>query len=253
MDVSGHTAVVTGGASGLGEAAARRLALSGAHVVIVDRNEALGAAVASEIGGTFASADVADGPEMEALINNLDDLRVLVNCAGIGAGSMTVRRNGPHDLAAFERVVRVNLIGTFNCVRLAAWRMHTLDPLGDDGERGVIVNTASIAAFDGVEGGVAYSASKAAVAGMTLPLTRDLGRHGIRVVAIAPGPFTTPMTETIPDEYSAIMGSASPFPVRFGRPPEFAFLVAHVIENSMINGEVIRIDGGQRMQPGTLR
>jgi NAD(P)-dependent dehydrogenase (short-subunit alcohol dehydrogenase family) len=253
MDVSGHTALVTGGASGLGEATARRLAAAGAHVVVVDRNETLGEDVARAIGGTFWSADVADAVSMETLISTLSDLRVVVNCAGIANAAMTVRKSGPLDLDVFERVLRVNVVGTFNCIRLAAWHMKSLEPLGADGERGIIVNTASIAAFDGVEGGVAYSASKAAVAGMTLPLARDLGRHSIRVMAIAPGSFTTPMTDGMPTDYADVMAASTPFPPRFGQSTEFAALVAHIVENPMLNGEVIRLDGAQRMTPGSLR
>lgn len=253
MDVRGHTALVTGGASGLGEATCRRLAIAGANVVVIDRNESRGREVASELGGTFFCSDVADADDMSAVISSLHDLRVLVNCAGIADVGMTVRRSGPLDLAVFERVIRVNLTGTFNCVRLAAAHMRDLDPIGADGERGVIINTASIAAFDGVDGGAAYSASKAGVAGMTLPLARDLGRHGIRVMAIAPGSFTTPMTEGLASEYAEVMASSTPFPPRFGNGAEFASLVAHIVENTMLNGEVIRIDGAQRMQPSSLR
>ena len=253
MDISGHTALVMGGASGLGEAAVRRLAANGAHVVVIDRNETRGRATARDVGGSFFSADVADANEVAAVISCLHDLRVLVNCAGIASSGMALRRSGPLDLAAFEHVIRVNLTGTFNCLRLAAAHMRDLEPLGVDGERGVIINTASIAAYDGVEGGAAYSASKAGVVGMTLPLARDLGRHAIRVMAIAPGSFTTPMTEGMANDYAAVMAASTPFPPRFGNAPEFASLVTHIVENTMLNGEVIRIDGAQRMQPGSLR
>lgn len=253
MDVRGHTALVTGGASGLGEATVRRLAAVGAKVIVVDQNEARGLATAKSVGGSFVAADVADPNEIAAVISSLHDVRVLVNCAGVGHGGKTLRRSGPLELADFERVVRINLTGTFNCIRLAAAHMSELEPLGADGERGVIINTASIAAYDGVDGGVAYSASKAGVAGMTLPLARDLGRHGIRVMAIAPGSFATPMTEGMPNDYGAVMAASTPFPPRFGNAEEFAALAAHIVENPMLNGEVIRLDGGQRMQPGSLR
>ena len=244
--------VVTGGSSGLGEATARRFAAAGARVTILDLNEAQGSAVAESIGGAFAAVDVADGPSVEAAMADLANLRVLVCCAGIAGGRATIRRDGPHDLESFERVVRVNLTGTFNCIRLAAWKMHTLDP-GDDDERGVIVTTSSVAAFDGVDGGASYSASKAGVAGMTLPLARDLGRHGIRVVSIAPGGMSTPMTVVLPSRYSEQMIGDTPFPRRFGTPDEYASLAAHIVENRMLNGEVIRIDGAIRMAPSSLR
>ncbi len=253
MNVSGHTALVTGGASGLGEATVRRLAAVGAKVIVVDQNEVRGVATAKSVSGSFVAADVADPDEIAAVMSSLHDVRVLVNCAGVAHGGKTLRRSGPLDLADFERVVRINLTGTFNCIRLAAAHMSELEPLGADGERGVIINTASIAAYDGVDGGVAYSASKAGVAGMTLPLARDLGRHGIRVMAIAPGSFATPMTEGMPNDYGAVMAASTPFPPRFGNPEEFAALAAHIVENPMLNGEVIRLDGGQRMQPGSLR
>jgi NAD(P)-dependent dehydrogenase (short-subunit alcohol dehydrogenase family) len=222
-------------------------------VVVVDRNEALGEVIARELGGTFCLADVADSNDMESVFSSIADLRVLVNCAGIGTVGMTLRKSGPLALDVFENVMRVNVTGTFNCARLAAWHMKSLDPLGADGERGVIINTASIAAYDGVEGGVAYSASKAAIAGMTLPLARDLGRHAIRVVAIAPGSFTTPMTDGMSTDYAGVMAASTPFPPRFGHATEFGSLVAHIVENPMLNGEVIRLDGGQRMTPGSLR
>jgi NAD(P)-dependent dehydrogenase (short-subunit alcohol dehydrogenase family) len=195
--------------------------------------------------------DVADAAGVERALAAAAEahgpLRVLVTCAGIGAGRQTVRSSGPHDLELFEKVVRVNLVGTFNCVRLAAWEMSRQEPLGDDGERGVIVTTSSIAAYDGVDGGVAYSASKAGVAGMTLPLARDLAGHGVRVVSIAPGSFATPMNASLPPSYGEALAAATPFPGRFGRPEEFADLVAHVVANPMLNGEVIRLDGGLRM------
>lgn len=252
MDIQGVGALVTGGASGLGAATARRLAAGGARVTIVDMDEARGREVAAEIGGAFAHADVADGPAMEAVFADLTDLRVLVCCAGVGFGRGTVRRGGPHDLESFERVVRINLTGTFNCIRLAAWHMSQLEPR-TDGERGVIVTTASVAAFDGVDGGAAYSASKAGVAGMTLPIARDLGRYGVRIVSIAPGSFDTPMAAGMPADYIDQMAQTTPFPPRFGNPAEYGELAAHIIANRMLNGEVIRIDGAIRMTPSSLR
>jgi NAD(P)-dependent dehydrogenase (short-subunit alcohol dehydrogenase family) len=252
MNVDGADVVVTGGASGLGAATSRALAAAGARVLVLDRNATLGLALAREIGGSFAEVDVADGLTVEAALADLSDLRVLVCCAGIGGGRSIVRRSGPHDLESFENVVRVNLVGTFNCVRLAAWKMHALEPSAN-GERGVIVTTSSVAAFDGVDGGSAYSASKGGVAAMTLPLARDLGRYGVRVVSIAPGPFGTPLTENMPNDYSAKMIAESPFPHRMGQPEEYASLAMHLIDNSMMNGEVIRIDAGLRMAPSSFR
>lgn len=260
MKLSGVLAVVTGGASGLGAATVRRLLAEGADVVAIDQDEARGRQLAEETAARFVRGDVADAAEMEALFAEPDvaQARVLVCCAGIGGAKLTVRRDGPHDLATFERVVRVNLTGTFNCVRLAAWNMSKLDPLptstesGPD-ERGVIITTASIAAFDGVEGGAAYTASKAGVAGMTLPLARDLGRHSIRVNSIAPGSFATPLIESMPENFARQLADETPFPNRFGQPNEFADLAAFLIQNPMMNGETIRIDGSMRMRPGRLR
>lgn len=256
MQLQGIDAVVTGGASGLGAATAKRLADGGARVLVVDQNETAAAAVATSIGGASASVDVADAAAVEAALADLPNLRVLVCCAGISAAKGVIGRNGPHPLELFEHVIRVNLTGTFNCVRLAAAKMAALDPLatvdGDD-ERGVIVMTASVAAFDGVDGGAAYSASKAGVAGMTLPMARDLGRYGIRVVSIAPGPFSTPMTADMPHGYDEKLKAEMPFPPRFGRPTEYASLVAHIVDNTMLNGEVIRIDAANRMAPSRLR
>jgi NAD(P)-dependent dehydrogenase (short-subunit alcohol dehydrogenase family) len=252
MKVRDADVVVTGGASGLGAATCRALAEGGARVLVLDRNAALGRALATEIGGAFAEVDVADGPGVEAALAEVNNLRVLVCCAGIGGARSVVRRNGPHDLESFENIVRVNLVGTFNCVRLAAWKMHTLEP-NDQGERGVIVTTSSAAAYDGVDGGSAYSASKGGVAAMTLPLARDLGRFGVRVMSIAPGPFGTPLTENMPNDYSEKMIADSPFPHRMGQPEEYASLAMHLIDNSMMNGEVVRIDAGIRMAPSSLR
>jgi NAD(P)-dependent dehydrogenase (short-subunit alcohol dehydrogenase family) len=253
MDLAGVDAVVTGGASGLGAATVRHLAGGGARVLILDADAERAAVVADSVGCAWAAADVADAEQVNAAISELSNLRVLVCCAGIGAGKAVLRRNGPHDLETFERVVRVNLTGTFNCVRLAAARMAETTPIGADGERGVVITTASIAAFDGVDGGAAYSASKAGVAGMTLPLARDLGRFGIRVVSIAPGAFSTPMTEHMPHGFDEAMRQQTPFPPRFGRPEEYAALVGHIVSNPMFNGEVIRLDGAHRMTPSRLR
>lgn len=246
-----QSVLITGAASGLGAATARGFAARGAKLVLVDRDAAGGTALAAELGATFHAVDVASSDAMAEVIGGIEALRVLVCCAGVAGSRATVRRNGPHDLASFEEIVRVNLVGTFNCVRLAAWAMHDLPPL-DDGERGVVITTASIAAFDGIDGGVAYSASKAAVAGMTLPLARDLGRFGIRVASIAPGSFATPMVAGLADEYVDQMAAATPFPRRLGQAHEFASLAEHIVGNAMINGAVFRIDGGQRMQPSRL-
>jgi NAD(P)-dependent dehydrogenase (short-subunit alcohol dehydrogenase family) len=253
MELRDVDAVVTGGASGLGAATAAHLTNAGARVRILDHNADAARQHAAAIGASWCAVDVADGEGVEAALSDLTNLRVLVCCAGIGAGKAVVRRNGPHDLESFERVVRVNLTGTFNCIRLAAWAMSRLEPVDDGAERGVIVTTASIAAFDGVDGGAAYSASKAGVAGMTLPLARDLGRFGIRIVSIAPGSFATPMTESMPADFDEQMRSTTPFPPRFGEPPEYAALVEHIVSNRMLNGEVIRLDGALRMTPSRLR
>jgi NAD(P)-dependent dehydrogenase (short-subunit alcohol dehydrogenase family) len=188
-----------------------------------------------------------------ALVERIGPPRVAVACAGIGAGRQVVGRSGPHPLDAFERVVAVNLIGVFNLVRLSAWAMHELDPLGPDGERGVVVTTASIAATDGVDGGVAYSASKGGVRAMTLPLARDLAPWGIRVVSISPGSFDTPLVAGMSQEYTDQMAATTPFPPRFGRPHEFALLCEHVVVNPMLNGADLRLDGGMRMTPSRLR
>lgn len=235
MDLLGVGAIVTGGASGLGAATVHRLEAAGARVTIADRRGE-------------PAVDVADAAGIEALVTSVEDLRVLVCCAGIGGSAKVVRRSGPHSLEDFERTVRVNLTGTFNCVRLAAWAMSQLDPL-PSGERGVIVMTSSIAAYDGVNGGAAYSASKAGVAGMTLPLARDLGPLGIRVMCIAPGSFDTPLVSGMAPEFSDQLARETPFPARFGQPDEFAALVEHIVANPMLNGEVIRLDGGLRMRP----
>ena len=252
MEINGTSAIVTGGASGLGEATSRKLSASGATVVILDMNAEKGEALAKEVGGLFVSADVTNPEQVQVAVDAAVDagpLRSLVNCAGIGWAQRTIGRSGePHDLGAFEKVVQVNLVGSFNLTRLAAEAMAGNDPL-DDGERGVIVNTASVAAFDGQVGQAAYSASKAGVAGMTLPIARELARVGIRVMAVAPGIFDTPMLAAMPDQVRASLGAQVPFPSRLGRPEEYAALVRHIIENPMLNGETIRLDGAIRMAP----
>jgi len=249
-------AVVTGAASGLGAATARRLAGLGARVLVVDRDADRARALAEEIGGVSLVADVADAAAAEGARGLLDELapvRALVCCAGLQSGARVVGRNGSVDLEWFRRSVEVNLVGTFNWVRIVAERMATNEPDARDGERGVIITTSSIAAWDGVDGGVAYAAAKAGVAGMTLPLARDLAPLGIRVVSIAPGTFDTPMIGSMPEVYADELRAHVPFPQRFGRPEEFAELVATVIDSPYLNGEVIRLDGGLRMPPSRPR
>jgi NAD(P)-dependent dehydrogenase (short-subunit alcohol dehydrogenase family) len=254
MQIGGSGALVGGGASGLGEATARRLHADGAHVVIADQNEERGRALATELGerAQFVPADVTDADAVQAAVDKAAalpaPLRIAVSCAGIGWAGRVVGRTGAHGLEPFETVIRVNLIGTFNVMRLAAAAMAQNDPT-ESGERGVCVNTASIAAFDGQIGQIAYSASKGAIVSMTLPAARDLAPLGIRVCAIAPGTFDTPLLAKLPDESRDALGKVVPFPSRFGRPDEFADLVAHIVENEMLNGEVIRLDGALRMPP----
>jgi len=251
MDVMGKVIVVTGGASGLGAATARALAAMRAKVVIADVREAEGEALAEEIGGRFVRCDVTveeDAQTVVAEANAIGDLRGLVNCAGVATGERVVGKEGPSGLARFSRTVAINLIGTYNLLNRCAAAMAALPP-NEEGERGVIVNTASVAAFDGQIGQAAYAASKAGVVGMTLPIARELARHGIRVMTIAPGIFETPMMAGLPPEVQASLGAAVPFPPRLGRPPEFAALVLHVFANAMLNGEVIRLDGAIRMAP----
>lgn len=252
MHISGNTAIVTGGSSGLGEATARMLAAKGANVAILDTNQEGGSKVAGSIKGMFIRTNVADEAEVlnaiAAVRNAFGIPRILVNCAGILAAGRTVGKQGPFDLATFSKVIQVNLIGTFNCIRLLANEMQNLTPL-TDGERGVIINTASVAAFDGQIGQTAYSASKAGIAGMTLPIARDLSGLGIRNVSIAPGIFGTAMVSTMPQEVQDSLGASVPFPKRLGNPSEFASLVCHICENVMLNGETIRLDGAIRMAP----
>jgi NAD(P)-dependent dehydrogenase (short-subunit alcohol dehydrogenase family) len=252
MNVRNQPAVITGGASGLGEATARALAAVGAKVALFDLNAERGNAVAAELGGVFAAVDVSDEGSvlkgLDAAAAAHGEARILINCAGIAIGQKTTSRGQPHVLADFERVIRINLVGTFNCIRLAATRMAALEPVNEE-ERGVIVNTASVAAFDGQIGQAAYSASKGGVAGMTLAIARDLARDGIRVMTIAPGIFHTPMLENLPPDIQKSLGAGVPFPARLGGPAEFAALVRHICENAYLNGEVIRIDGAIRLPP----
>ena len=247
MELNDIGALVAGGASGLGEATARELAARGASVTIADLNEERGAALAEEIGATFAKADVTDEAQVQAAVESARKLRLAVSCAGIGWAERTVKKDGPAALAPFEAVVRVNLIGTFNVLRLAAAAMAGNEP--DEGERGAVVMTASIAAFDGQIGQTAYSASKGGVVGLTLPAARDLARLGIRVCTIAPGLFDTPLLAGLPEEARAALGAQVPFPPRLGRPEEYARLACHIAENTMLNGETIRLDGALRMPP----
>jgi len=252
VEIQGAGALVTGGASGLGEATARMLADGGAAVTIVDLDEERGRATARDLGGTFVRADVASEEEGAAAVAAADEaapLRIVVSCAGIAHGERTLARDGrPHDLAAFERVLRVNLLGTFNVLRLGAAAIARHEPL-TDGERGVIVNTASIAAYEGQIGQAAYAASKAGVVGLTLTAARDLAAVGIRVCTIAPGTFETPMVATLPDAARESLAAAVPFPSRLGRPSEYAAVVRTICETSVLNGETIRLDGALRMGP----
>jgi NAD(P)-dependent dehydrogenase (short-subunit alcohol dehydrogenase family) len=252
MEIAGIGALVTGGASGLGAATARRLAGLGAHVVVADLNRAAGEALAAEPGDrvSFVETDVADEESMRRAVDAAaaPGLRALICCAGVATAEKVLGKEGPLDLARFERVVRINLVGTFNAIRLAAERMAQNAP-NDEGERGVIVTTASVAAFDGQIGQPAYAASKAAVAAMTLPIARELARYGIRVVSIAPGIFDTPMLAGLPEPARVSLGQQVPFPPRLGRPDEFAALAQHIVENAMLNGETIRLDGAIRMAP----
>lgn len=248
----GVCAVVTGGASGLGAATARRLAARGVKVAIFDMAED-GAAVAGEIGGRFVKVDVTSEESTRAGFEEAraahGQERILVNCAGIAPAAKTTSRGSPHDMAVFEKVIAVNLVGTFRCTAHAATGMAGLDPVTDDGERGVIVSTASVAAFDGQIGQVAYAASKGGVASMTLPVARDLSNLGVRVMTIAPGLFETPMLKGLPQDVQDSLGKQVPFPQRLGRPEEYAELVESICENGMLNGETIRLDGAIRMSP----
>jgi len=252
MLLQGQAAVVTGGGSGLGAATAATLAAAGCRVGVLDINREAALATAARVGGVAAACDVADAASAEAALAEIRAVhgveRVLVNCAGIGTAGRIVGRDGPLKLDAFERVVRVNLIGTFNLLRLSAAAMCALEPL-EDGERGVIINTASIAAYEGQVGQAAYAASKGGVASLTLPAARELARFGVRVVTIAPGLFETPMVAGLPPDVKQSLGASVPYPARLGDPAEYAALATHIAENGYLNGEVIRLDGALRMAP----
>ncbi|MCE2913965.1 MAG: SDR family NAD(P)-dependent oxidoreductase [Rubrivivax sp.] len=253
MQIAGHSAIVTGGGSGLGEAVARELARQGAKVAVLDVNTAGAQRVAAEIGGLACTADITDTPSLVVALDAAEaahgTARIVMNIAGIGTARRVVGKDGnPAPLEDFERVVRVNLLGTYNVVRLTAARIARLAPL-EGGERGVMVMTASVAAFDGQVGQEAYSASKAGIAGMTLPLARDLAQHGVRVCTIAPGLFETPLLKGLPEAVQQSLAASIPFPPRLGRPQEFAELAAHIVANGHLNGEVIRLDGALRMAP----
>jgi NAD(P)-dependent dehydrogenase (short-subunit alcohol dehydrogenase family) len=251
MDINGKVFIVTGGASGLGEGTARMLAAAGAQVVVADLQEAAGQAVAAGIGGVFVRCDVtqeADGQAAVAAALGLGKLMGLVNCAGIAPAAKTVGKEGAHALALFSKVISINLVGSFNMIRLAAAAMAKNEP-EPTGERGVLISTASVAAYDGQMGQAAYSASKGGIVGMTLPIARDLARNGIRNMTIAPGIFGTPMLFGMPQEVQDALAAGVPFPSRLGTPDDYAKLVKHIIENEMLNGEVIRLDGAIRLAP----
>lgn len=252
MQIEGKTFLVTGGASGLGGATARLLASSGGDVVIADLNAEKGEALAKEIGARFVSCNVVEEDDVKTAIaralETSGSMSGAINCAGIGVAEKTVGKDGPHSLASFKRVIEINLIGAFNVIRLAAAQMTAQEP-GQTGERGVLINTASIAAYDGQIGQAAYSASKGGIVGMTLPIARDLARSGVRVVTIAPGLFDTPLLAGLPEDVKKVLGQQVPFPSRLGNPAEYASLVKHILENEMLNGEVIRLDGALRMPP----
>jgi NAD(P)-dependent dehydrogenase (short-subunit alcohol dehydrogenase family) len=252
MQIKNSVFLITGGASGLGAATAQLAAANGAKVVIADLQAEAGEKLAKEIGGKYCKCDVtseADGKAaVEAAVKGFGGIQVLVNCAGIGIAERTIGKDAPHDLARFTKTITINLIGTFNMIRLAADAMAKAGP-NAAGERGVIINTASVAAYDGQIGQAAYSASKGGVVGMTLPIARDLSRNGIRVVTIAPGLFLTPMLLGLPKEAQDSLGKQVPFPSRLGKPEEYAALAKHIVENEMLNGETIRLDGAIRMAP----
>ena len=254
MKIAGSTTVITGGASGLGRATAERLLGGGGRVALLDLPTSPGAQVAQAMGqdALFAACDVTKAEEvtagLEAAVERFGAVHALVNCAGVGTAEKTFGKRGPADLGKFARTIQINLIGTFNCIRLAAAHIARNQPSAD-GERGVIINTASVAAFDGQIGQAAYSASKGGVVGMTLPIARDLAELGIRVCTIAPGLFDTPMMATLPEPARISLGKQVPFPPRLGQPAEYAALAVHIMENVMLNGETIRLDGAIRMQP----
>ncbi len=254
MDIQGSIALITGGGSGLGEATARRLAADGARVAVMDREEGAAARVADEIGGLAVAADVTDATAVEAAFAKVAEKlgstpRIVVNCAGIGTAARILPRDGSLSIDTFERTIRVNLIGTYTVLSVGARAMAALEPLDADGARGVIVNTASVAYQDGQIGQAAYAASKGGVASLTLPAARELARFGIRVMTIAPGLFETAMSAGLTPEVRTAIESGLPFPSRMGRPPEYAMLVSHIVENPLLNGEVIRIDSAARLAP----
>jgi NAD(P)-dependent dehydrogenase (short-subunit alcohol dehydrogenase family) len=254
MQITDHVFLVTGAASGLGSETANLLAENGGKVVIADVNEAAGREMAAHVGGMvrFVKCDVTDEASMQGAVDfalaQFGAIHGLVNCAGVAPGERVVGREGPHRLASFSRAVNINLVGTFNAIRLAAAKM-SVQPPQPSGERGVIVNTSSVASMDGQIGQAAYAASKAGVNGMTLPIARELAKFGIRVMTIAPGIFDTPMLRGMSEEIRASLGAQVPFPSRLGQPEEYAALVKHIIENEMLNGEIIRLDGAIRMAP----
>lgn len=252
MQIKGQTALVTGGASGLGAETARELARQGAQVSVLDVNYELAKSVATEIGGSAFACDVTSSQSVADALAGAEGAqgpaRILINCAGIGGARRLVGKDGPMPLEDFTRVIQVNLVGTFNVMRLAAVAMLAAEPM-EDGERGVMINTTSVAAFDGQIGQAAYAASKGGIAALTLPLARDLAQFGVRVVAIAPGLFLTPLLYKLPPDVQKALGDAIPFPKRLGRPDEFARLAAHIVTNLAINGEVIRLDGALRLPP----
>ncbi|MBT7951446.1 MAG: 3-hydroxyacyl-CoA dehydrogenase [Gammaproteobacteria bacterium] len=252
MDIKDCAAVVTGGASGLGEACARKLAAKGAKVTIFDLNAERGELVAKDINGVFAQVNVTEEDSVNQGLDTASaaygEARILVNCAGIAIGQKTTSKGAAHVLADFERVIKINLIGSFNCIRLTATRMAALELINAE-ERGVIVSTASVAAYDGQVGQAAYAASKGGIVGMTLPIARDLSRDAIRVMTIAPGIFQTPLMDNLPQEVQDSLAVSVPNPARLGDPAEFAALVQHICENAYLNGETIRLDGSIRMAP----
>jgi len=253
MEIEGRGAIVVGGASGLGEASARALHARGAVVTIADVNAEKGQALATELGVEFAACDVRDEDQVRAAVEHAaahadGGLRIAICCAGTGWAQKLAGSRGPHDLLPFETIVAINLIGTFNVLRFAAGAMIATEPLAD-GERGVCVNTASIAAFDGQVGQIAYAASKGGVVGMTLPAARDLAQYGVRVCTIAPGLFDTPLLAALPEEARQKLGAGVPFPQRLGAPAEYGLLACQIVENPMLNGETIRLDGALRMPP----
>ena len=253
MNIAGHSAVVTGGGSGLGAETARRLAAAGAKVTVLDMDEGAAGAVGREIGGLGLACDVSDAAGVEDAVARAGaehgPARICVNCAGIAAGQRIVGRGGPASLDGFRKVVEVNLIGTFNVMRVCAAAMAGLEPVNETGERGVMIATASVAAYEGQVGQAAYAASKGGLVGMTLPVARDLASLGVRVMTIAPGLMETPMLAGLPDEVRASLAESVPFPCRLGRPGEFAGLVEHIVGNAMLNGSVVRLDGAIRLQP----